>query len=163
MRPSSPIAGPQRHSLFSLARRRQRPGSHQSACFAAYHTAIRSQTVQFPLARSQNPMSIAEPTAATASILSRKSDPAAKIPIAPAAPPLHHPPRFRALALLGRRRPEHVESSSSRRPRNLHISGSRKLVNSAEECRRAVTTVCLRAVPRREGLRDISPGSADCS
>jgi hypothetical protein len=163
MRPSSPIAdrsdtpcsrwlaaGSVQARISLLASRPATPPSDRKLCNS-------------PLARSQNPMSIAEPTAATASILSRKSDPAAKIPIAPAAPPLHHPPRFRALALLGRRRPEHVESSSSRRPRNLHISGSRKLVNSAEECRRAVTTVCLRAVPRREGLRDISPGSADCS
>src|SRR6185503_15532501 len=41
-----------------------------------------------------------------------------QIPIAPAAPPLHHCPRFRALALFGRRPPERVE--------RFVIAGSRK-------------------------------------
>ena len=35
-----------------------------------------------------------------------------------------HLPRFRALALLGRRPPQPVEASSCRRPRNLHNNGS---------------------------------------
>ena len=43
--------------------------------------------------------------------------------IEPAAPPGAHPPRFRALALLGRRPHQCVESHVIRRPRNLHISG----------------------------------------
>src|SRR5262249_20618749 len=46
------------------------------------------------------------------------------------APPPHNPPRFRALALLGRRPPNRVDAPSSRRPRNLHRSGREQTANS---------------------------------
>jgi hypothetical protein len=45
------------------------------------------------------------------------------IPIEPAAPLVLHLPRLRALALLRRRPAARVESTTSRRPRKLHING----------------------------------------
>jgi hypothetical protein len=52
--------------------------------------------------------------------------PAAKSPIAPAAPPsLYLPTRFRALALFGRRPPERMVRSSLPAAENLRTSGHR--------------------------------------
>jgi hypothetical protein len=49
--------------------------------------------------------------------------PRGQIPIVPAAPPSDHPPpRFRALALFGRRPPERVARSSLPASENLHTS-----------------------------------------
>jgi hypothetical protein len=48
-----------------------------------------------------------------------------QIPIVLAAPPLHHPPRFRALALFGRRPHQRVDRPIMPATENLHISGSR--------------------------------------
>ena len=61
-----------------------------------------------------------KPIAEIAAIQSFQPSRSRQIPIAPAAPPQRHPPRFRALALLGRRPPAQADGSSSRRPRNLH-------------------------------------------
>ena len=48
--------------------------------------------------------------------------PRGEIPIAPAAPPLPHIPRFRALALFGRRPPERVDRLVIPATENLHTS-----------------------------------------
>src|SRR6266481_982676 len=54
-----------------------------------------------------------------------KSRTAAKIPIAPAAPPVPHFPRFRALALFGRRPPHRVDSLVMPASENLHKARNR--------------------------------------
>src|SRR6476619_7752 len=46
-----------------------------------------------------------------------------QISIAPAAPPVPHFPRFRALALFGRRPPQRVDSIVMPASENLHITG----------------------------------------
>src|SRR5450759_5609153 len=64
-------------------------------------------------------------TGSAASIQTPRASRRGQIPIAPAAPSLPHTPRFRALALLGRRLPSTWMASAFRRPRNLHTSGHR--------------------------------------
>ena len=59
-----------------------------------------------------------KPIVTSAPLQPPQAIPRGQIPIAPAAPPLHHCPRFRALALFGHRPPERVE--------RFVIAGSRK-------------------------------------
>ena len=91
------------------------------------HSCCRHRSASFPhklfgpivLAAMPN-SSRGKPIAEIAAIQSSQPWRSRQIPIAPAAPLQRHPPRFRALALLGRRRPRQADGSSSRRPRNLH-------------------------------------------
>jgi hypothetical protein len=75
-----------------------------------------------------SPFLYGKPIAATAAPQPHQAIPRGSIPIAPAAPPVHYRPRFRALALFGRRPHQRVEGSSSPASKNLvwGLSVSRK-------------------------------------
>ena len=62
--------------------------------------------------------------APTASIQTHQASRRDQIPIVLAAPPSHAPPRFRALALFGRR-PHQPRRARQPATENLHINGSR--------------------------------------
>src|SRR5713226_5774511 len=53
----------------------------------------------------------------------------------PAAPPVPHFPRFRALALFGRRPPQRVEGFVMPASKNLHKSGRRRSAAAARKRR----------------------------
>jgi len=72
-----------------------------------------------------------KPVAAIASVQAPHARPRGEIPIAPAAPPLPHIPRFRALALFGRRPPVLVVGSSFPATENLHITGREQMQQTA--------------------------------
>src|SRR6266446_6857353 len=58
-------------------------------------------------------------------IITRHSDHVPRLNLhSPAAPPVPHFPRFRALALFGRRPPQRVDSLVMPASENLHMSGS---------------------------------------
>jgi hypothetical protein len=71
-----------------------------------------------------------------------------KISIAPAAPSVPHFPRFRALALFGRRPPRRVDSIVMPASENLHKSGSRSIRRSACASRPGQSFVRSRLRPR---------------
>ena len=119
MMPSPPIERPLRHLPLPLARRRQRPRSHPSPRFAPRHTANRlARRAAGAFTPPCSPLLYGKPSAATAPAQPHQALPRGSIPIAPAAPPLPHRPRFRALALFGRRPYERVDG--------LVIAGVRK-------------------------------------
>ena len=108
MMPSPPIHDHGRHSLFLLVLCRQRANSHRSPRFPSSrptnHLAQRRSLVHpHPTMRARKPI------AATASVQPQQARTRGEIPIAPAALSTRHPPRFRALALFGRRPPECVD------------------------------------------------------
>jgi hypothetical protein len=72
---------------------------------------------------------------------------AGQIPIAPAAPPAHHPPRFPALALFGRRPYRRVATLSSPAAENLHRSTGPDFLHCNKRCARFVV---IRS-PRQRG------------
>src|ERR1700730_538216 len=59
-----------------------------------------------------------------------------QIPIAPVAPPVPNFPRLRALALFGRRPPQHVEGVVVPASKNLHKSGSLQAYSITSSARR---------------------------
>ena len=99
---------------------RQRPSSHRSARFARTHTANRGRSARgssfTPFTHPPPP----KPIAATASIKLPQASRRGQIPIVPAAPPVPHRPRFRALALFERRPHQRVESFVIPAFKNLH-------------------------------------------
>ena len=95
------------HQSASLALDRQRPHSRQAANFAHPRTAnVASQGHASPSVGVLAGKTIAQ----TASIKTHQASRRDQIPIVLAAPSLHHPPRFRALALFGRRPHQRVNS-----------------------------------------------------
>jgi hypothetical protein len=85
--------------------------------------------VNKPPVRSFSPARTPTPRAkdmgSTASRHSLRARRPAQFPIEPAAPPVPHPPRFRALALFGRRPPERVDRLGIPASENLHKTGNR--------------------------------------
>src|SRR5467141_1183651 len=71
--------------------------------------------------------------------------------IAPAAPPVPHFPRFRALALFGRRSPQCVDSLVMPASENLHNSGP----SQTRRLRRGHSKVPISVHPRRAGWGDV--------
>jgi hypothetical protein len=124
MRSSTIRCGSARSLLLALTR--QHPHARRAAAMPRNRTgnlgpqrARRSFTpTRTPTLRGKDGTSItsAQPSQA----LSR-----GQIPIAPAAPPLRHFPRFRALALFGRRPHEHVVRPLMPASENLHNNGTR--------------------------------------
>jgi hypothetical protein len=107
MMPSPLIDDRPRTNPLSQALDRQCPQSSQVINFACSRTAnVASQAAAGP--------SVVVPTGKTiasiASIQTHQPGRRDQIPIAFAAPPPHTPPRFRALALFGRRRPQGGDS-----------------------------------------------------
>ena len=113
---------PQPHSPLLLALGRQRPGSRQTTQIG--RQSCRQSARATRALRSFTPPSIpvlrGRPIAATAShptslrLTPRQNPHSARCTVAP------HRPRFRALALFGRRPPECVDSSSLPASENLH-------------------------------------------
>ena len=118
---------PLRHLSFPLARRRPRPRSRPSPRFAPRHTANRlARPAAGSFTPPCSPLLYGKPIAATAPAQPRQAIPRGSIPIAPAAPPLPHRPRFRALALFGRRPHQRVEGlviAGVRKPAQTQTSG----------------------------------------
>ena len=108
-----------------LARRRPRPRSHPSP---RLHPATRrlARPAAGAVTPPRSPLLYVKPSAATAPAQPRQAIPRGSIPIAPAAPPLPHRPRFRALALFGRRPNQRVEG--------LVIAGVQKPAQEATYC-----------------------------
>ena len=107
------------HQSVSLALDRQRSHSRQAANFARPRTAnVASQG----RAARRSPYSLGKTSAQTPSIQTHQASRRDQIPIVLAELPLHHPPRFRALALFGRRPHQRVDSSIIPATENLHTS-----------------------------------------
>ena len=105
------------HQSVSLALDRQRSHSRQAANFARPRTAnVASQG----RAARRSPYSLGKTSAQTPSIQTHQASRRDQIPIVLAESPLHHPPRFRALALFGRRPHQRVDSSIIPATENLH-------------------------------------------
>ena len=108
------------HQSVSLALDRQRSHSRQAANFARPRTAnVASQG----RAARRSPYSLGKTSAQTPSIQTHQASRRDQIPIVLAESPLHHPPRFRALALFGRRPHQRVDSSIIPATENLHTNG----------------------------------------
>ena len=115
-----------RTNRLSLALDRQRPHSRQAANFARPRTAnVASQGRASPSVAVLAGKTIAQTTSIQTHQASRRD----QIPIVLAAPPLHHPPRFRALALFGRRPHQRVDSSIMPATENLHKNRHRLSFN----------------------------------
>ena len=120
---------PPRHSQLQLARRRPRPSSHPSHQFAASLVAkLGRHHARRPYIPQPTPVPPAKTTAATNAIEHPAARSRHKIPIAPAAPATRstataHLPRFRAMALFGRRLPERAHSLVMPASENLHNNG----------------------------------------
>ena len=102
----------------------QRPGLRQ------YTRLVRSRVANLlthhalhSFAPTRLPLLCRKPIVTSAPLQPPHAIPRGQIPIAPAAPPLPHRPRFRALALFGRRPPERVERFVLPAAENLHTSG----------------------------------------
>jgi hypothetical protein len=119
------------HQSVSLALNRQRPHSRQAANFARPRTAnVASQG----RAAHRSPYSLGKTSAQTPSIQTHQASRRDQIPIVLAASPLHHPPRFRALALFGRRPHQRVDSSinpGDRKPAQSATSRHYSITSSA--------------------------------
>src|SRR4029077_12701122 len=101
---------------------------------APVHRLVRSRVANLlthhalhSFAPTRLPLLGRKPIVTSAPLKPPQAIPRGQIPIAPAAPPLHHCPRFRALALFGRRPPERVE--------RFVIAGSRKPAQQPTEPR----------------------------
>jgi hypothetical protein len=87
--------------------------------YSCWFTAGGRQTRISSLDWTATPPSIlrAKPSASTAALQPQHAQTRGEIPITPAATSARNPPRFRALALFGRRPPERGRVSSFRRPK----------------------------------------------
>jgi hypothetical protein len=115
---------PQRHMLFWPALARQHPRSRRSAELARDRAA---NPVEQPAIRSfappRTPKLRPKTTVSTGSDQIHQHSRRRQIPIAPAALSVPNTPRFRALALFGRRLSERGESLVMPASENLHTSG----------------------------------------
>jgi len=91
--------------------------------------------------------------------LGKLGAPLARHRVAPAAPLVLHLPRLRALALLRRRPSARGESPASRRPRNLHNSGSRAASRPSPGAANNPPTACGFHPRRRSAARRTLPAA----
>ena len=89
------------------------PAGSAQACastpdWSAVASPISSHTMRPPASTDGATLTGRKPIVTSAPLKPPQAIPRGQIPIAPAAPPLHHCPRFRALALFGRRPPYSV-------------------------------------------------------
>jgi hypothetical protein len=114
---------PPKQHPFSPALDRQRPRLRRPVRLARNGSAI---LIKKPAVRSFSPAGTPTPwgkaIASTAWPHSLRARRRSKIPIELAAPPVPHPPRFRALALFGRRPHERVDGLGIPASENLHMS-----------------------------------------
>ena len=109
-----------RYSLFLLARRRQLTGSHRST------RSARSDAVNPVVQRAVHTSAPTRTTvhqgnaiASTPVLQPQQVQTRDEIPIAPATTSVRNRPRFRALALFGRRPQQRMDRPSSRQPKTL--------------------------------------------
>jgi hypothetical protein len=108
--------------------RRRRSRSPRSASSLAHSPRRATAGPPFPSSSSPRASSQRQVTPSLACPIHPPNDAARDtIPIEPAASLVLHLPRLRALALLRRRPAARVESTPSRRPRNLHRNGPEHL------------------------------------
>jgi hypothetical protein len=113
----------QSHTSPTPVIRRRRSRSPRSASSLAHSPRPATAGPPFPSSSSPRASSQRQVPPSLACPIHPPNDAARdSIPIEPAAPLVLHLPRLRALALLRRRPAARVESATSRRPRNLHIS-----------------------------------------
>jgi hypothetical protein len=118
MMPSSPI----HHRADTRHSGRLSPGS-TPACVGSQDWPVLAPQIVWPNVRSSRSPRHARPTLrgkTIKSVASRQTprhSPRGQIPIAPAQPPVPHSPRFRALALFGRRLYQCVGASPRRHPK----------------------------------------------
>jgi hypothetical protein len=124
MRPSPPIRNRSDTCHFWPALTRQHPRSRRSAELvrdrAANPGEQRSIHQHIP---ARIPKLRAKTTVSTASDQLHQHSRRRHFPIAPVAPPVPHTPRFRALALFGRRPPQRVDRIGIPASENLHKTG----------------------------------------
>ena len=113
-----------RQPPFRPALSRQRPRPHQWAGFTTNRTtnfvALRADR---PFTPAHTPMRRRKPITATTPVQPSQARVRGKIPIAPAALSVPNTPRFRALALFGRRPSECVDGLVMPASENLHRCG----------------------------------------
>ena len=124
------------HPMMPDARREGHRARVAQCAISATHNSLKSQ-------RARNLKSpISNNRAVTSKLCIRPTDSAkkshgleltcnAQFLLAPAPPPAHYRPRFRALALFGRRLPERASVSSFPASENLHNAQYRKFFHRA--------------------------------
>src|SRR6202043_1194354 len=106
---------------------RQRPRSHRCAGFTSSRaTNLVARRPERSFIPTHTPTRGRNPIIATAPVQSSQARARGKIPIAPTAPSVPHLPRFRALALFGRRPPVPGDSFVIPASENLHKTGSER-------------------------------------
>ena len=116
--------GPQRRPSFLLALGRQRPRLCRSARSARNRTAnLPAQRAIRLFTPARTPTLQGKAIGSAASLQRPRHPRRGQIPIAPAAPSVPNTPRFRALALFGRRPPERVDDLCIPASENLHRIG----------------------------------------
>ena len=116
--------GPQRRPSFLLALGRQRPRLCRSARSARNRTAnLLAQRAIRLFTPARTPTLQGKAIGSAASLQRPRHPRRGQIPIAPAAPSVPITPRFRALALFGRRPPERVDDLCIPASENLHRLG----------------------------------------
>ena len=115
--------GPQRRPSFLLALGRQRPRLCRSGRSARSRTAnLLAQRAIRLFTPARTPTLQGKAIGSAASPQRPRHPRRGQIAIAPAAPSVPNTPRFRALALFGRRPPERVDDLCIPASENLHIS-----------------------------------------
>src|SRR5258708_5523494 len=149
--------GPQRRPSFLLALGRQRPHLCRSARSARNRTAnLLAQPAIRLFAPARTPTLQGKAIGSAASLQRPRHPRRGQIPIAPAAPSVPNTPRFRALALFGRRPPERVDDLCIPASENLHTSGSRRAFSTARTSKDPMTRM-------HDGSGGHHPGTARAS
>src|ERR1700730_7238203 len=114
------------HSNRVFGTHRQRRRSHRCAGFTSSRaTNLVARRPERSFIPTHTPTRGRNPIIATAPVQSSQARARGKIPIAPTAPSVPHLPRFRALALFGRRPPVPRDSLVIPAPKDLQNTGSR--------------------------------------
>src|SRR3984893_3473950 len=130
------------HSNRVFGTHRQRRRSHRCAGFTSSRaTNLVARRPERSFIPTHTPTRGRNPIIATAPVQSSQARAGGKIPIAPTAPSVPHLPRFRALALFGRRPPVPGDSFVIPASENLHISGSQ--LARERHCQNSSTSACF--------------------
>ncbi len=159
MMPSPPI----RHRTDTCHSGRLSPGSTPARAGPQNWPVIAPQIlVEQPAIRSftpaRTPKLRAKTTASTASDQLHQHSRRRQIPIAPAAPSVPHTPRFRALALFGRRPSERVDGLGIPASENLH----RTCLPRCKKDRETFSSKARHAAPTRIGCPQCSLRGDGC-
>ena len=104
------------------------PACRRSARSARSHTAnLLAQRAIRSFTPTRTPTLQGKAIGSAASTSTSSTSRRGQIPIAPAAPSVPHTPRFRALALFGRRPPQRVDGLGIPASENLHRTGCERI------------------------------------